>query len=326
MRNPLKVRPANVDRSVTLFVAAMLLGLWAAGSGCRPGADSASPPGPGSTGSGKRTREFGTNVTAYAAKGMLHAIRAEGWKAVIAHEDIPGYMEAMTMLLDVRNTNELAGLKPGDILTFRMLVTDTDGWIDQVKKVGSGTVPAREKSAAELAAEFTELTPGALVPDCTLTNQAGQAIQVTNFRGRALAFTFIFTRCPFPVYCPRLNQNFAAVQNALLTDSAAAQTNWHLLSISFDPEFDTPERLANYGKVYKQNPAYWTFATGLTEEIQRLGGAFTLTYWKEEKVLFNHNIRTVVVDRQGRVQRIFKDNEWKPEELVAEMKKAMQSE
>ncbi len=277
--------------------------------------------------SGRPTREFGSNVVAYPAKGLLEEVRAGGWKAVIAHEDIPGYMEAMTMLLDVRDTNELKGLQPGDKLSFRVLVTDTDGWIDHVTKLGSGPAPTRTNSLAAGLTGVDELVPGDPVPDCALTNQLGQAVHLSDFKGRALAFTFIFTRCPFPVYCPRMSQNFAAVQAALSRQAVTnvGATNWHLVSISFDPEYDTPARLAEYAATYRHDPAHWTFATGNTEEVRRLGSAFQLAFWKEGGI-FSHNVRTVVVDTRGRIRRIFSDNEWKAGDLVDEMNKAMRAE
>jgi protein SCO1/2 len=270
------------------------------------------------TDSGQRAPDFSTNVTMYQVKGVLEEVRSDGWKALIAHEDIPGYMEAMTMLLDVRNTNELSGLKPGDQIKFRMLVTDTDGWIDHVQRTGVNTPVPTPPPQVKMA----ELERGAMLPDCTLTNQLGQAIQLSDFKGRALAFTFIFTRCPFPTYCPRMNNNFADVQKLLLQRNAG--TNWHLLSISFDPEFDTPERMAGYAQNYHPNPAHWSFATGKDEIIRKLGGAFGLAYWREG-ALFNHNIRTVVIDPQGRVTKIFANNEWKADELVEAIEAAMGS-
>jgi len=120
------------------------------------------------------TSEFPTNVTSYQVKGVLKETRAGGWKALIAHEDIPGYMEAMTMQLDVKDTNELRNLQPGDQITFRMLVTDTDGWIDQVRKIGVSAAPSHTITPVTNLVE--ELEVGAPVPGCVLTNQLGQAI------------------------------------------------------------------------------------------------------------------------------------------------------
>jgi protein SCO1/2 len=272
--------------------------------------------------SGRRATDFSTNVTAYEVRGVLKEIRKSGAAALIDHEDIPGYMEAMTMLLDVKDTNELAGLTTGDAITFRMLVTDSDGWIDRVKKTGRGVVPTNAP-IADAFADVPEIAEGAPLPDCALTNQDGRAIRLADFRGQALAFTFIFTRCPFPVYCPRMSGNFATVQRELLASTPS--TNWQLISISFDPDFDTPATLRSYGQAFGRDPAHWSFATAPATDIRRFGAGFGLMFRKTETGSIDHNVRTVVVDRAGRVQKIFADNEWKPAELAAEMRKAMLS-
>jgi protein SCO1/2 len=259
------------------------------------------------------------DATDYEVKGVLREVREEGWRALIAHEEIPDYMEPMTMEFAVKDTNELRGLLPGDQLKFRLLVTDDDAWIDQVQRLGSDGQPV----ASTPAALSPELEPGAPLPDATLTNQFGQPFQLAEGKGRALAFTFIFTRCPLPTFCPRLNKHFYEVQQALSEPGMAS--NWHLLSISFDPEWDTPERLAAYGPSQGQDPAHWTFATAAIPEIRRLAGSFGLTFAREGGS-FNHNVRTVVVDAAGRVQRIFTNNDWQAGDLVAEMKKAMEAQ
>lgn len=271
-----------------------------------------------STNAGRPATEFATNVIAYDARGILRELRAGGTKALIAHEEIPGYMEAMVMLLDVRDTNELAGISAGDQITFRLLTTDTDAWIDRLKRTGLRVVVAPPDDG-DLGPE-EELTPGAPLPDCTLTNQAGRAFRLSDFKGQALAFTFIFTRCPLPTFCPRMTSHFGAVQKALLADSS--RTNWHLLSISFDPEFDTPAQLAAYSRMHQPDPAHWTFATGPTDVIRKFGRNFGL-YFARDGGSFNHNIRTVVVNPEGRVQKVFPANEWQPEELVTELKAAI---
>lgn len=271
-----------------------------------------------STNAGRPAPEFPTNVIAYDARGILRELRAGGTKALIAHEEIPGYMEAMVMLLDVRDANELTGISAGDQITFRLLTTDTDAWIDRLKRTGLRVVVAPPDDG-DLGPE-EELTPGAPLPDCTLTNQAGRVFRLSDFKGQALAFTFIFTRCPLPTFCPRMNSHFSAAQRALLADSS--QTNWHLLSISFDPEFDTPAQLAAYSRMYQPDAAHWTFATGPTDVIRKLGRNFGL-YFNRDGGSINHNVRTVVVNPAGRIQKIFAGNEWQPQELAAEMKSAM---
>ena len=204
-------------------------------------------------------------------------------------------------------------------------MTETDGWIDRVRKIGTSApplatnIPAPKTSNLKFA-EVKQVEVGDLLPDCVLTNQAGRQIRLSDFRGRALAFTFIFTRCPFPVYCPRMNNNLGGAQKQLAEPKG--NTNWHLLSISFDPEFDTPTRLTTYGKTYRQDPEHWSFATGNLNDIRDLGEGFGLMFYKKSGTI-EHNVRTVVVNPEGRVHHIFPGNEWTSDELVAEMKKAM---
>ncbi len=259
-----------------------------------------------------------TNVTSYFVKGVFEESRSAGRQAVIAHETIPGYMDAMIMSFNVKIPAELKGLRPGDMITFRLSVTDTEDWVDEIKKAGGrGATP---KSPLPLADTMQQLGPGALLPECILTNQAGQIVHLSDFKGQALAFTFFFSRCPLPTFCPRMNNNFAAVLQAL--DLDATRTNWQLLSLSFDPSFDTPELLRGFAKLHQSDPQHWNFATSSSDEIRKLGGAFGLKFWHENGS-FSHNLRTVVIGCSGRVQKVFTGNEWQPGELVAEMKKAM---
>ena len=253
-------------------------------------------------------------VSTYEARGVMRKIDAQRGKAVIAHDAITGYMEAMTMEFDVADAESLTALMPGDAITFRLTVNETRSWIDQLRKTGRGEI------AAVPTTDMGSLPPGAPLPDCALVDQRGGAFRLSDFKGRALAFTFIFTRCPLPDFCPLMNRNLAEVQRELSADGADA--NWHLLSISFDPEYDTPARLAEYARPYETDDAHWTFATGALEDIGKLGGAFGLMVARNGGQI-DHTLRTVVVDAAGRVQKIFAGNDWKAAELIGEMRKAM---
>jgi protein SCO1/2 len=226
-------------------------------------------------------------------------------------------MEAMTMDFQVKTPAELKGLKARDQISFRLTVTETDAWIDEIKKVGYGGI---RRSLPPPPEPGPELSPGSLLPDCVLTNQDGKTIHLRDFKGQALALTFFFSRCPLPTFCPKMNNNFASVQQTLAAD--VTRTNWQLLSVSFDPSFDTPEYLGAFAPNFKSDPHHWDFATSSLEEVTKLGGAFGLRFWRENGAL-NHNLRTAVIDASGRVQKVFTGNEWQPAELVAEMKKAM---
>jgi protein SCO1/2 len=249
---------------------------------------------------------------AYEVRGIVRKVEADKHRAVIAHEAIPDYMDAMAMEFEVPGAEDMAALQPGATIAFRLSVTDTRSWVDQVRRIAEPVSVPAEAPVPDI------LAVGAQAPDCALVDQTGRAFHLRDFRGRVLAITFIFTRCPLPDFCPRMSEHFDAVQSALPAD----QTDWHLLSVSFDPAYDTPERLAAYATRYRANAARWTFATGDVDEVEKLGNAFGLRIFREGTEL-NHTLRTVVIDRQGRVQKIFTGNEWKPPDLIDEINRAL---
>jgi len=261
----------------------------------------------------------------FQVKGVVESVKADEKTVRIRHEEIPGYMEAMTMPFAVKDTDELAGVQAGDAVTFRMIVTEKDGWIDQIKKlnVSAPANPLPANAGIRIVRDVEPLGIGDVLPDYHFTNQLGQAVSLSQFRGQALAFTFIFTRCPFPTFCPLMSNHFEAAQGTLL-QTPNAPTNWHLLTISFDPDYDTPERLKSYAAAHDANPARWDFLTGTLVDITALGEQVGLQFWRDPGGSINHNLRTVVVDARGRVQKIFAENKWTVEELTQEIIKAAQ--
>jgi protein SCO1/2 len=262
-----------------------------------------------------------TNQEVHAASGIVISVDPPEKKVTIRHGDIPGYMNAMTMTFDVKDTNELSGLEPGDPVSFRLIVANSYGWIDQIRKTGAKTNAVTLGTPYHIARDVEPLSEGDPLPEYRLTNQLGQAISTAQFKGQALAITFLFTRCPFPNFCPLMANNFAVVQKKLLA-MPNAPTNWHLLTISFDPEFDTPEILRHYAEAHGAEPQRWTFATGAVLDVTALGEQVGLAFWKDPTGIISHNLRTIVIDASGRVQKIFTGNDWEPEDLVAEMLKA----
>jgi len=261
----------------------------------------------------------GTNRQVFQVKGVIVKVAPREKSVEIKHEEIHGYMPAMTMPFDVKDTNELAGLAPGDSVVFRMIVTDTEGWIEQIRKLGStNSVPTAGNF--RLVRDVEPLNVGDRLPEYHFTNQLGQAFSTADFKGQALAITFLFTRCPFPTFCPKMANDFSETQQSLI--SAGNFTNWHLLTVSFDPEFDKPVVLKSYAERYHYDPAHWTFATGDLVEITAIAEQCGLNFWHDETGSISHNLRTVVFDASGRLQKIFTGNTWKTEELVAEMTQA----
>ena len=223
----------------------------------------------------------------------------------------------MTMDFDVRDAKELKGINAGDVVSFRLVVTDDEGWIEQVRRVSTapGEMPTRENAAA--VRTLDPLQPGEVFPDYHFTNELGRAVSLRDFRGKALAVTFIFTRCPFPEFCPKLSKGFAAAYQKLKSERDAPP-NWKLLSISFDPEFDTPAVLKSYAQRYSYDSAQWSFLTGSFEEIGGLAAQAGLRFGKEGDSI-SHNVRTIVIDAQGRLRRVFSDTKWTADDLATEL-------
>jgi len=265
------------------------------------------------------------NERSFQVNGVVKEVLPDRKRVKIEHEAIPDYMAAMTMTFDVKETNELASLQPGDKVAFRMVVTAKDGWIEQIKKTGPATpIVAAAPENFRPVREVEPLKEGDLMPDYHFTNELGQAVSLSDFKGKALALTFIFTRCPFPTFCPRMSDNFAEAQKKLKA-MPQGPANWHLLTISFDPGFDTPAVLKSYARRFAADPQHWTFATGELIDVTAITEQFGLQFWKpdpQQPAGISHNLRTVVIDAQGRVQRILTENVWKADDLVTEIVKA----
>jgi protein SCO1/2 len=258
----------------------------------------------------------------YQVQGMVLEVKPREKTVRIRHQEVPGYMPAMTMPFEVKDTKELAGLQPGDSVSFRMIVTEKDGWIDQIQKSKApATNGPPPKLEVRVMRDVEPLKTGDLLPDYHFTNQFGQPVSTAQFKGQVLAINFLFTRCPFPAFCPFTANNFAEVQTKLLA-LPNPSTNWHLLTISFDPDFDKPDVLKAYAERYKYDPAHWIFATGDIIDVTAIGEQFGLMFWRDETGLLSHNLRAAVVDPSGRVQKIFEGNKWTGDDLVAEMVKA----
>ncbi|HSD26662.1 MAG TPA: SCO family protein [Vicinamibacteria bacterium] len=257
----------------------------------------------------------------YPLKGKVVEVDVENRKVTITHEDIPGFMPAMTMPFAVpeKDAALLREVGPGDEITATLVVPDSRYWLEDLVVVKKGTPDPN----APPSARAHEPHPGDAVPDAALVDQDGKPFRLADYRGKALALTFVFTRCPMPDFCPLMMRNFQAAHATLARDAALAART-HLLTISFDTKHDTPEVLRAFGKPFQKTATpftHWTLATGKDEVIRELGGALGLDYVEEDRS-FTHNLRTAVLDRDGKLRRLFGGNEWTPEELVAELKAA----
>lgn len=285
----------------------IFLGLFALlfATGCKPEASAPTP-------------SVSTNQT-YAVRGVVQAIAPDLRHATIQHEKIPGYMAAMTMDFSVRDTNELNGLAPGDEIAFTLVVTADDDWIEHLQRVGKTAVTNAPAPAWRIVEP--ELEVGDTLPDYEFTSETGRPVRFSDFRGRAVAFTFFFTSCPLPEYCPRMNRNFSEARK-LLTADTNAPANWEMLSISFDSSFDTPQILSGYAKFYRGDDTnHWLFVVASTNTLASLAPKVDLNFWRANGSI-SHNLRTVVLDGAGKITRQFDGNDWMPQQLAAALRAA----
>lgn len=261
-----------------------------------------------------------TQVQSFKAEGVVVELKAGGQTVVVKHGAISNYMDAMTMPFKVKQAKELSNLRAGDKITFRLQVTDTESWIDQIARVG--TAPSRENQEPDnpLTEQAQPTRSRHPLLDYKFTNELGQAVSLGEFRGQALAITFFFTRCPIPEYCPRLSANFQEASRKL-NAMPNAPTNWHFLSVSFDTEFDTQPVLKAYGERYQYDSKHWSFLTGPADRIKELGRLSDVTF-ERSGGFFNHNFRTLIIDAAGHLQMAFPIGGNLSDAIVGEIVKA----
>lgn len=256
----------------------------------------------------------------FQVQGTIRDINPAEKTVRVAHQEIPGFMPAMTMSLPVRDVTLLRNLASGDEVQFELQVTREDSWISHIEKIESAMALndlGADRRRDQLGAEC--LNAGELVPDFTLTDQDGRPIHLSDFRGKAVVMTFIYTRCPLPNFCPLLSKNFAQLEQRL---SSELPNKYHLLSISMDPEYDRPKVLKEYAARYASDPKDWTFATGEAESIHFVAELMGL-YFEKENGLISHDLRTVLISPDGHLVHVWKSNVWTPYEIQRRLREVL---
>jgi protein SCO1 len=266
----------------------------------------------------------GARLRTYPAQGIIREMDLFQKTITIQHDAIPGFMPAMTMPFVYTDVRELAGVTNGDTVAFRITVSAKDGWIDHIRKIAPtpSTLVVTDtnlltKGPFRLVRDVDPLNVGDPLPDYGFTNELGQPVRLSDFHGQALAITFIFTRCPYPTFCPRMSQLFHDTLAQLARDPAAP-TNVHFVSVSFDPDYDTPAQLKSYAQAHDYDPVRWSFLTGQLIDITALADGFGMKFWHEGAGI-SHNLRTAVVDSQGRLQKVLIGNDWTADALATEL-------
>lgn len=247
----------------------------------------------------------------YDLRGQVLAVDRGRQEVTIKHEDIRGLMPGMTMPFKVSDPALLNGLEAGDLVQGTLVVKEYTGYLTALKRTGHETPPPAAASPAVI------LQPGERVPEVKLVDETGSPRALADWRGKVLVVTFIYTRCPFPDFCPRMDRQFKGVQTEILAD-AQLRDRVALLSVSFDPAFDTPPVLAAHAKKVGADTRLWHFATGDRETIDGFATKFGVSVIREGTSAegVTHNLRTAVIRSDGTLDTVFSGNDWTPAQLM----------
>lgn len=260
----------------------------------------------------------------YQLAGTIVSIDRPGLSLVINGDPVPGFMPAMPMPYKVKTASELNSLVPGDSITAVIVMQKNDYWLESIRVTKRSNAPPVPASGLHLPSS------GDAVPNFELVNQSDKHIFLNQYLGKVLLVTFIYTRCPFPDYCPRVTGQFAEV-NRELEASPALDGKTHLLSISFDLQHDTPNVLRLYGLRWidgkpggKQTAPFdhWEFAVPLADQLPKMADFFGLSY-NEAGGVIDHSLSTAVIGADGRIFSWYNGTEWQASDLVKDASDAV---
>ncbi|HEY3171910.1 MAG TPA: SCO family protein [Thermoanaerobaculia bacterium] len=256
----------------------------------------------------------------YPFRGVVRNVDVAKREVTVEHEAIPGLMDAMTMSFPVHDDPQVFEiLHPGDRLEARLVVDGGNFWLEQI--LTKGFVPTSPVAASPAAAVVTPepnrgVAVGDTIPDFALTDQTGRTVRLSQMRGEPVAVTFLYTRCPIATACPMTATKFAKL-DAMLKGRGFGR----LLTITVDPEHDTPKVLADYAKHLGAEPARWKFLTGDPKEVAKVATSFGMIYYPDKGQIV-HAQTAAVVDPAGRLATIYYGQTWEPEHLLRDLEKA----
>jgi protein SCO1/2 len=263
----------------------------------------------------------------YPVRGVVVSVEPASQSVELRTETIPGFMEAMTMLYRVSDPAAVGELHAGDKIAATLDVGSAESNGDM--QLSGVVVIAQARPDYKPAVQYHVPAVGDLVPDLTLLNQSAKKIHLAQFRGKVLLLTFVYTRCPLADFCPRMGRNFAEIDKSLSGDPKLYAAT-HLLSVSFDPAYDTPKVLRSYGEAvtgrYTQETfAHWDFAAPNPADLPRIEQFFDLGVTPGENATLQHSLSTLVIGKDGKVVAFYPTNDWKVADVLAKVKEALNS-
>jgi len=251
---------------------------------------------------------IGACAPRYTSRAVVVRVDPGASQVTLSHDAIPGFMESMVMPFDVRDRALLRGLAPGDRVAFRLRVHRGRSIVDRLRVTSAVRVDA---GALRSPAAPILVALGAPVPDFELINQDGERLTLSSLRRHVVAVTFVYTRCPLPDYCPRMMTNFRALAQRFGDRLGRDLT---LLTITFDPTFDSPVVLKRYAASFGAGRAGWQLLTGSREEVRQVCERFGLEFWPEDG-LITHTLQTAIIDRDGRLAASVEGKDYTPRQL-----------
>jgi len=263
-----------------------------------------------------------TDERSYTLQGQVLSIDAAHKSVTVKHEEIKGFMPAMTMPYEVQDAKTLDAIAPGDLINATLVVFANGAHLTVVKKVGSAPLekPPADAPMPTASSGFELLKPGEAVPNANFVDQDGNKRAFADFRGSRVVMTFIYTECPMPTFCPLLDRRFAAMQKPLAENAATQDVR--LVSVSFDPATDTPPVLKAHARRLNADPERWTFLTGDRDDVDRFAARFGVQVSRalNDARDITHNLRTVIIDKDGKLLKVYTGNYWTPEQILGDLK------
>ena len=264
-----------------------------------------------------------TAARRFAFRGIVRNVDVQKREVTVEHEAVPGFMDAMTMSFPVHDDPQVFEiLHPGDRLEAKLVVDGGNYWLEQI--LTKGFVPTPAAAGSPAAGSTAVVTPepnrgvavGDPVPDFALTDQTGKTVRLSQMRGEPVAVTFLYTRCPIATACPLTATKFAKL-DSLLKEKGFGK----ILTITVDPEHDTPKVLADYAARLGADPTRWKFLTGDPKAVAAVATSFGVIYYPDQGQIV-HAQAAAVVDPAGRLAAIYYGQSWDPEHLLRDLEKA----
>jgi len=259
----------------------------------------------------------------FTLQGQVQSLDAVSKQVVVKHEEIKGFMPAMTMPYDVADAKALEGLAPGDLINAKLVVFSNGAQLEEIKKVGSAPLekpPADVANPPTASSGFELLKPGEAVPAGKFLDQDGKPRTFAAFKGDPVVMTFIYTRCPLPTFCPLMDRHFASLQKTLEADPSLSKVK--LVTVSFDPTTDTPAVLKKHGKSLGADFSRWTFLTGDRDDVDQFAARFGVQVSRalNDARDITHNLRTAIIGADGKLLKVYTGNDWSPDQVLTDLK------